>query len=377
MLEEQQIKDTFNLLVQKLREIKSIFIEQFGEERVDFNPDYTLKQDDFVTWYTRQCRRHSLESLSTEEAVKYFSHNTSIIVYWPEVTISNESDMKHLIRDLYAKVEVHPYSGTMFYTGFRLNRTTYTDVEWNSDYMHSHISRIPKDKLNEFQSPCLGSGPIRDVVSILCSAYDRDWWESFVFELDRYVRVESTIGVPYRRMANISSTGSNRNTSTIYLTSTSLGFPTSWSNKALLIQNFVKHCCQNVKFRFSFNGSTYILAEEQYKYWIRISNEFIRYFDAHKEECNFTFDDLVECKVMYPCILKNQHLMELTNGNTLNYSERDTFVFKGVMQHLRIIRTLPLEQENIIYILSSIIAGRLYEIMPYVIDINYGKISDK
>lgn len=375
MLEEQQIKERFNLLTTKLREIKSIFIEQFGEERVDINPDYTLQQDSFVSWYKRHCKSEGVEELSSDKERSSFK-NVTILVYWPEVTITNESDISHLIKDLYAKIEVTPL-GTITYHGFRLNRTTYTDAEWNYDYMHSHISRIPKNNLSEFQSPCMGSGPIRSVIGALCQGYDKDWWGTFVFELDRYVRVESIAGVPYRRMAGIANTGSNRRTSTIYLSSCIGELPVSWSNKLILIQNFIKHCCENVKFKFSFNGCTYILAEDSNKFWLRLSNEFIKYYDAHKEEYKFTFEDLVETNLLKPCILEGTSFKEITDRNAMNYEERDAFTFKGVMQRLKIIRTMPLEQENLIYILSPLIAGKLHSILPYIVDINYGKNNNK
>ena len=375
MLEEQQIKERFNLLTTKLREIKSIFIEQFGEERVDINPDYTLQQDSFVSWYRRRCKRDGVEELSPDDE-KAFLRNTTILVHWPEVTISNEFDVKHLIRDLYAKVEVTP-NGTITPIGFRLNRTTYTDAEWASGYMHSHISNIPKGRLSEFQSPCMGSGPIRDVIHVIISNYDKEWWETFAFELDRYVRVESIAGVPYRRMANIVTANSNSRSSAIYLSSCIGNLPNTWANKLIFIQDFIRHCCANLKFKFSFNGSTYILAENSYEFWLRVSNEFIKYFNANKDKCEFTFKDMVEVRLLRPCILQGTYFREFSGGDIENYSESDTFPFKGVMQHLKIIRTLPLEQENLIYILSPMIAGRLYSVLPYIVDINYGKTLNK
>lgn len=373
---EEKIKERFLLLTSKLREIKSIFIEQFGEERVDINPDFTLKQDFFVSWYKRHCKSEGVEELGSDSE-KSFLKNITILVYWPEVIISNESNVTHLIRDLYAKIEVTP-NGTITPIGFRLNRTTYTDAEWASDYMHSHINSIPKGNLSEFQSPCLGSGPIRNVINVLCRNYDKEWWESFAFELDRYVRVESIAGIPYRRMSNIIvSTGSSRRTSSIYLSGCIGNTPDVWANKLIFIQNFIRHCCQNLKFKFSFNGCTYIISEAQNKFWLRISNEFIKYYDAHKEEYKFTFEDLVETNLLKPCILEGTSFKEITDRNAMNYEERDAFIFKGVMQRLKIIRTMPLEQENLIYILSPLIAGKFYNILPYVIDINYGKTLNK
>ena len=67
----------------------------------------------------------------------------------------------------------------------------------------SHVHGIPFNRFTDFKSPCLGSGPIKSTVATLALGYDEAIRQLFCLELDKYVRVESIAGIPYRYLEKI------------------------------------------------------------------------------------------------------------------------------------------------------------------------------
>lgn len=126
-----------------------------------------------------------------------------ILVWWPELRVSNEDEEYCYIKNLYARVRVDN-AGTLSGT-FSLNRTDYSYDQWISKYCHSHVQRISRNResIKTWREPCLGSGPIRETSSTLQVEYDEDVWRLFIYELDQYVRHESLEGVPYIKLRTI------------------------------------------------------------------------------------------------------------------------------------------------------------------------------
>ena len=177
-------EEFYNSTFKRVFEVRDIFNDFFGEERVDLHGI------------------PSLESLkeSADEVPYINSGELFILVYWDKVRITNENDRYIDIQDLYAKLLVN-LDGSLRNT-FRLNRTTYTDLQYRSNYMHSHISDISEDSQN-FGSPCFGNGPIISTMACLNDSFDEMTWRLFCLELDKYVHVESLTGGPYHRLEQL------------------------------------------------------------------------------------------------------------------------------------------------------------------------------
>lgn len=129
----------------------------------------------------------------------------NIIIHWDKIVITNENDSTHDIFNLYAKVGVSPMGR---YGCVGLIRSTFTKDEALSGYVHSHVVRA-QDGYVKFETPCFGTGPIKNTMTSLARDYDEDLWRLFFVELDRFVRVESLTGVPYIRMGSIVARQSN------------------------------------------------------------------------------------------------------------------------------------------------------------------------
>ena len=240
----------------KVQETYEIFKDYFGESKVD------------------------LQDTSTSTPF--------ILIWWPQVKVTNENNRSIWIQDLYAKVQI-TRGGLIptFNRGFTLNRATYPLDQWVCSYMHSHISQIPKGNLTRFMEPCLGRGPINNTIISLkeetSHGYDTTLWMLFCEELSRYVTVESLTGVPYNYLENVSL-----NDRSCYYK----GFDTLHHKDALgeyirvvgnnlFLPDFIKYYLHHGHLVISFQQGSFICGMSYRDYMIDISNAFIEYFNSH------------------------------------------------------------------------------------------------
>jgi len=177
-------------------DVYEIFKNFYGEEFTDLQEmpsDEELSDMLRQFWDIQPMGTNSYELDDEDYATlksRYDNTRAIIMVWWPSVTVSNENDRSILIHDLYARVDITP-DGRIPYemTGFKLNRTTFTDVQFESGYIHSHVPS--RCGLPNFQNPCLGRGPIRNTIADLKNNYEEALWMLFCQELSLYVTVES------------------------------------------------------------------------------------------------------------------------------------------------------------------------------------------
>lgn len=202
-----------------------------------------------------------------------------VLIYWPEVTVTNESDRSTDIKELYARIVVNT-NGTLEGT-FRLNRAEYSCTEWFNNYMHSHVRSINKHFPGNFSDSCLGSGPIRDTMAYLNTNFDEEFWTMFSLELDKYVHTESLNGGPYHRMEQMNRLPETKvNEINVHLISTSL-YAQFISDVTLtnILREFIVYVIRRKPFRFSFNDR-YCIADSNYNIVVKLSNLFIEWLNG-------------------------------------------------------------------------------------------------
>lgn len=186
--------------------IKSIFISYFGEERIDI-------------------KKVNLGRLT-------------IWIHFPQITITNSYNRKHIIKDLYVEYSFNPSEGRLI-EGPKYMRATISNLEYGAAYIHSHCSSSFSDFLSitnsiprKLQSciykaygVCTGSGPINNTMGLLSTMvgfdnttrikYTDSMYKTLLttlcLETDRIVRWESIEGGPYRLIANIKSSSGDSN----------------------------------------------------------------------------------------------------------------------------------------------------------------------
>ena len=290
------INELNNILHKKVNGIYDIFKGFFGESHVDLqlkkelwetnsSIEYFLRTNGLVIPEEERNDWETKHEVSDEllDRLKAASESTKVTVYvwFPFLTVTNENDKSVNIQDLYAKVDIQldgriPYENT----GFLLNRATYTEEQFISDYMFSHIRNIPKDDFTKFMQPCLGHGPIRGTIATLKNDSDDVTWMLFCQELSMYVTVESLVGGPWKRMENIGRTlRSGLYYGYDFKTCDTYSFTRVFSTDQL--REFIKYYLQNGHLSISYIDGRYTCGMPYYDYIIDISNAFIDYYNKY------------------------------------------------------------------------------------------------
>lgn len=126
-----------------------------------------------------------------------------VYIKFPEIEISNKNDNKHIIKDLYVKIEYKINDSNVKLTELQGYRGKMTYEEHSTKYSHSHL---PSSGLDSFVPFCLGSSEMADLKNdwaITEDDFDQILFELFLYQLDAYVRWESLDGGPYLRMTEI------------------------------------------------------------------------------------------------------------------------------------------------------------------------------
>lgn len=182
------------MLISKIKEIVKAYKEFYPEERLDFQCFSTLdgKMLDYIVKTGKTPEGYNDDS--------NVSIAFCVVMYYPELTVTNENNKHHTIYDTYVTVEIPYFS-------LNLGRTTYTKEEIDCGYRHSHVQAYNFRRMSSF---CLGDShnPVPSAAQLLrnsdCANFDLVL-RSFIINVDRTIRVESLDGGPY---INISSIGS-------------------------------------------------------------------------------------------------------------------------------------------------------------------------
>lgn len=119
MTEERraQLEEEYNTAMERPRRVYEIFCDYFGEDKVDMQGFKTLGQ-------------YILNGGGSIVS----SSGIFLLVWFPEVTVTNEHNRSVIIQDLYMKVHIGT-DGSMNGSP-TMNRATYPLDQFLSDYMH-------------------------------------------------------------------------------------------------------------------------------------------------------------------------------------------------------------------------------------------------
>ena len=399
-----RIKELYEEYYERPYKVFDIFKDYYGEDRVDIQGIPSLESLSKSTLHTRILELLSFKNLktllSTHSLDPEFSHNRledcpepiissiipylnslgplpniKILVHFPEVRITNENDKYVDIKDLYACVAIS-YDGTINGT-FTLNRAHYYTSHFNSDYMHSHVAGIHKDNLAIFREPCTGSGPINDTISSLSLDFDEDIWRLFCLELDKYVRVESLTGVPYRKLERISKGRKEKaRNEFIYTPTLTLTLP---ENLKTIVKDFIRYFIQTNTLVYNYKQE-FSIGMSFADYIITISNSFIGWYNNNynNKVYNVDFNTLLQSRVLRKRILDNNIFYTIVDAslNFRAYINTPLFTFKGNQITLQIEDDPDSSPENFVIILNESIALWILTKILNIINYECGKLED-
>ncbi len=210
----KEIKFSNSMVPMKVYEVYSIAKRYYGEDRVELSVGYDSYNERMYvgkvnvhipSWPTEE----HIENPTIDEIADWFASVYAILIYFPEVTVSNEANQSTVIKDLFIRVPLNN-NGTIA-APFRLVRSTYTNEELAAGYMHSHCHQLNRTHPENWDIPCLGTGPLRTTMSLLMSdEFDEQRYTLFFWELDKFTQVESLSGIPYIKLQSIGISNDSR-----------------------------------------------------------------------------------------------------------------------------------------------------------------------
>lgn len=282
------VDQIYDHIHQKVEEVYEVFKNFFGEEYVDLqkrsheivNPRIRILLGDWGIPETTESGAlgYEVDEKTIQALVEGLGATYSTIyVWWPLVTVSNEYGKSIFIQDLYAQITLQ-MDGRIPYekAGFLLNRATYTEDQFRSGYLHSHVNSIPKTDFTQFKQPCLGTGPIKETIVSLKNECDNITWMLFCKELSVYVTVESIAGVPYKKLEEVRRGGQDRGYQGLYPSDYSLR---EFSLPEEQMLDFIKYYLQKGHLILGFQKGHFCYSMPFYSYIIDVSNCFIDWYN--------------------------------------------------------------------------------------------------
>ena len=366
------INELRKAIFRQVYQVYEVFQNFFGEDYVDLQ---NLPDIDITCQICGIQEYEHVYEVSDEQlrmAVDTYAFNRQfILIYWPRVRVTNENDRSVIIQDLYAKVELD-INGCIptENRGFTLNRATYPMEQWESNYMHSHIDSIPKDDLERFKEPCLGSGPIKATINNLrahiSEGFDETRWMLFCQELSLYVTVESLRGVPYKRLENI-HLGNSLPYPDTYNKNFGL-FPDIFTHLFYTetLRDFILHYLHNGHLAISYYDGEFRAGMPYFDYMVDISNSFIEYFNS-KFSSNQLAEECFHQNILCRAVMSDGKFFHVSNDretpDVSSFIGRRVCFFKGREITLRILGASDEKPQNItilnnglaMYILNNIL----------------------
>ena len=242
----------------------------------------------------------------------------------------------------------------------------------------SHVPGIPFSNFSNFMTPCLGTGPIRSTVATLAVGYDEAIWQLFCLELDKYVRVESISGVPYRYLEKIGKDTIIGETDFSMKSTAFNAYSSTFSKEDM--KDFVRYLIRDKKLKFNFIRGSYGLAMSYLDYRILISNEFIRWFNLRYNLGKTTsrYDDLINGKILKECIINNGKIHYLSNSisdggrNYYRYEGANVCTFKGKPVNIHIVDS-SVDTLNKTVLVNAGIAEEIAKAVLTIVNYKYGR----
>lgn len=360
-------------LFKPVYDVYAIFQNFFGEDKTDLQ---NVPSDTNIVNSVYSCTDigeidpdtpfELSESDSAAIKSRYRDTTLNILVWWPEVTVTNENDRSVTIYDLYAKVELR-HDGTIpaENRGFQLNKATYTGKQFVSGYQHSHTpSRSYRDSsepVARWQNPCLGTGPIISTITTLKTGCDEMTWMLFCRELAFYVTVESLDGGPYIRLESIGGTKQDYFFRDFMRDEYKKLYDTysirDYGSFKDIIKEFVVFYLQNGRLSLNYCDDHFAPGMPFFDYIIDLSNSFIAWVNKYCTQEQLT--DFMQHHVLYSRIIKDGKFMlpaAASETEIQRYNGMRMLTFKGQEITLNIIPDAPDDENPITTLINPYIA---------------------
>lgn len=368
--QKREWEHLYDTLMDKPRKIFEIFSDYFGEDKVDFQ-GFRSKED--------FCKVKELSGRADEQNINLTEEGMFILVWFPEVKVTNEHDKSVYVQDLYAKVRID--TNGYLIGKFTLGRATYPLNQIRARYMHSHaLINIPN--FHSFSMPCTGSGPINSTIAHLNREFDEDLWQLYCSELDDFTQVESLTGVPYRKLEEIDA---NQNNSKIphfnYVTG---GSYASYDASGQLVVrrgimlDFTRYLLKSGILPMEYSNGTYCLGLSPLQATVLISNKFIEWFNLEDNPYRrqIPLEYLLMEHVLEESVIQEGAISPVDVSDNLSqymqYEGRPVCKFKGKDIKLHIMG-ISSSENNSVLLLSQRVIIDIVSAICKVVNFRYGR----
>lgn len=352
-----ELKDIYKKNTSNIYEVKEILEDFFTKERVDFQNLLSFED------YKRIAEENNNFSTTL------FDSTITILIYYPEITITNEFGRSTIIKDVYIKLNVD-YSGKLI-NSFYINRATYTIKEYASCYVHSHAPRLDQANPTIFRTMCLGSGPIIRTINNLINNFNKDFWQLFCFELHKYLQTESLSGGPYIRLENIGIDNSS------YYYNYSLTYIDDYNTNLFTkeqLKDFYKYVINSKKLIFNYTNEQYDIGLNHINYIVLISNLFIEWVNKNIDITQNFYNTLLLNSFLVKVKVSEYEIQKIKTIHVTTNNDVQICTFKNNPIYLNIIDE-DSEQENYTLILNTPFLS--YFTTQILKIINYGYTIDE
>lgn len=387
-----QITNWYNQTVEKPNIIYNIFCDVFGEDMVDIVGITPLEKVVLNFSGSRTA------DVTYSELFIYLGNSFHILVHFPHTIIENENGGRVEANHLWAKVPLLLQSSVpelsdpsqlecLFQSTFQLTRSEYTMSHLRADYMHSHCPGVPWGH-EVWMKCCLGTGPIKNTIASLCTAYDEDLWNLFCFELAAYVKTESLLGGPYRKLNAISSSQIQISYEANF---NMLVHRTHYSmdvREAKMMADFTEYFIDNYELPITVQNNTYTPGASYFDLCMLFSKAFITWFNDHRNPWNTVFSTeqltakniLMQVKVdenkIYKISRSGRRGLYTDNEIMLKMRGKRLFRFKGQDIVVNIVSEEG-EDNHLCYILDCSVLGYIITNILRFVNYLYGNNETK
>ena len=375
----ETINSQYESLMEKPLEIFRVFSEYFGEDKVDLQ-GYRTKAE-FTNYVLGGMAPGKALCTTIRNDVPCFT----LLVWFPEVRITNENNKSTYVKDLYVKIFIDTCG--QLAGKFYINRATYTHAQLRYGYIHSHVPRLDTINPASFRTPCTGEGPINSTISSLNTVYDIDLWQLFCSELEDYVQTESIEGVPYRRLESLGGevTGGSSNSFFYVMFNQEAWYRFSNGTPIIdvrheFILDFVRYLLKSKVLPMEYSNGTYSIGMSPVQATILVSNKFIEWFNKENNiyRKSITEENLISYEVLIRAIVAEDSIYKPTTD--LNISDISAVEgchicnFKGKPITITV---LPEESSNrnLSLVLSQKIMNNIITAICKVVNFRYGRKS--
>ena len=300
-----QITNWYNQTVEKPNIIYNIFCDVFGEDMVDIVRIRPL--EDVILHFSGS----RTDDIKYQELLNYLGNSFHILVHFPHTIIENEKGGKVEVNHLWAKVPLLLQSSVsepttpsqlecLFQSSFQLTRSEYFMSHLRADYMHSHCPGVPWSEDEVWKNCCLGTGPIKNTIASLCTAFDEDLWNLFCFELAAYVKTESLSGGPYRYLSRIVNSKIQIRYDEVLNKLIHCPHYEINDRIAKMMADFTEYFIDNYEIPITVQNNTYTLGASYFDLCMLFSKAFITWFNNSNNAWNtvFSTEHLINARVI-------------------------------------------------------------------------------